>query len=44
MGIEFLAFHDQSVAVFATDDQEHDFVSLDTIQHPQLAGPQFELS
>jgi hypothetical protein len=43
MGMKLLAFHNQFVAGFASDQQDDDFVRFDIIQRPQVADSQFEL-
>jgi hypothetical protein len=44
MGMKLLAFNNQLVSDFASNDQNHNLVSFDIIQGTQVACAYFELS
>jgi hypothetical protein len=43
MAMKFLAFHNQLVAYFSSDDQDNDFVSFHIIQGTQITCSKLEL-
>ena len=43
MAMELLAFHNEFVADFSSDNQDEDFVSFDIIQDTQVRCPQLKL-
>jgi hypothetical protein len=42
MAMELLSFHDQLVAVLASDNQDDDFIALDIIKGTQVSRPQLK--
>jgi hypothetical protein len=44
MGMKLLAFHDQSAPDLASNDKQHNFQSLDIIQHAEVADTQLKFS
>jgi hypothetical protein len=44
MAMKLLAFHNQFVSDFPSDDQDDNFIPFDIIQGTQVACPQLELS